>query len=490
MHRTKIIVTLGPASEGEEVIGRLIEAGVNVFRLNFSHGDHAYHKLLIERVRGLADRLGKPVAILQDIAGPKIRVVLDHPLLLQAGQTFLLRKDRTKATHFPTLDINLPEMLLEVKSGQQIYFADGTIRSEVIEVDDAMLTMKVLVGGKLTHGKGVNVPVTDGRISAVTPKDREDIAFGLAQGVDLIALSFVRSANDILAVKELMTGSGKQTPLFAKIEKADALDHLDEIIEAADGIMIARGDLGVELSVHRVPVIQKKIMQRTRIKGIPVITATQMLTSMISSPYPTRAEVSDIANAVLDGTDAVMLSDETTIGDYPEKAVGVLLDTIIETETCYPWFREFQEIRGTRRAIAAAAVTLAQRTGAAGIVSFTETGLSSLMVARQRPQPRTIAVTSNPKTYRRLAVVWGVEPFLQPCSYVNSDEAIFHFFSRAVKIGFLDLSRPFVVTIARHSDQTGSTNVVQLVDEACLSELASFFDAGDTKAGTGSRMPC
>ncbi len=371
--------------------------------------------------------------------------------------------------------VTLPEILTDLKVGQQIYFADGSIRTEVREILADQVILRVLVGGRLTHGKGVNLPLTDLKIPVLTEKDKADLLFGLAHGVDLIALSFVRSAEDIRMIKQLIAEKGKDVPVFAKIEKAEALQHIEEIVWAADGIMIARGDLGVELGVHKVPVIQKQIIKAANGKGIPVITATQMLTSMIASPYPTRAEVSDIANAVLDGTDAVMLSDETTVGEYPEAAVKTLRETISETENCYPWYREFQEVRGVRRAIAAAAVTLSQRTCAAGIVSFTETGLSSLMVARQRPKTRIIAVTSNPQTYRRLAVVWGVEPFLAPRSYVNSDEAIYHFFTAAAEQKFLDLDAPFVVTIGRHSDKSGSTNVVQLVDATCIKELAAVF---------------
>jgi pyruvate kinase len=477
MRKTKIIVTLGPATQKEEIITRMIKAGVNVFRLNFSHGDHSYHRRLIGLVRKISDRLHRPVAVLQDISGPKVRVVLEKPLILEAGENVHLRRIEVTGSEPLSIGINLPEMLSGVEAGQQIYFADGTIRTEVMDISRDRILLRVLVGGTLTHGKGVNIPVIDFNVSPLTDKDRHDIIFGIEQGVDIIALSFVRSAEDIKAAKALMGERGSETPLFAKIEKAEALLHLDDIVEAADGIMIARGDLGVELGVHRVPILQKKIIKKASGEGIPVITATQMLTSMISSPYPTRAEVSDIANAVLDGTDAVMLSDETTVGKYPEEAVKTLIDTIVETESCYPWFRECHDVRETRRAIAAAAIALAQRTEAEGIISFTETGLSALMVARQRPRTRTLAVTSNPKTYRRLAIVWGVEPFLTPRSYINSDEAIYHFFRDASAGSFVDLVHPFVVTIGRHSDKSGSTNVVQLVDQACMAELTAFFGA-------------
>ncbi|MEJ2689707.1 MAG: pyruvate kinase [Deltaproteobacteria bacterium] len=475
MQKTKIIVTLGPATEREDIILRLIGAGVNVFRLNFSHGDHHYHAMLIARVRTLAGYYQRPIAILQDISGPKIRVNLSKPLQLERDQLISLQRGNQQPPSEETITVTLPEILADLKVGQQIYFADGSIRTEVREILSNRIILRVLVGGRLTHGKGVNLPLSDLKIPVLTKKDKADLQFGLAHGVDLVALSFVRSAEDIKMTKKLIAEKRKDVPVFAKIEKAEALQHLEEIVWAADGIMIARGDLGVELGVQKVPVIQKKIIKEANGKGIPVITATQMLTSMIASPYPTRAEVSDIANAVLDGTDAVMLSDETTVGEYPEAAVKTLRETISETENSYPWYREFHEVRGVRRAIAAAAVTLSQRTSAAGIVSFTETGLSSLMVARQRPKTRVIAVTSNPQTYLRLAVVWGVEPFLAPRSYMNSDEAIYNFFTAAAEQKFLDLSAPFIVTIGRHSDKSGSTNVVQLVDEACIKELDAVF---------------
>ncbi|MDA8165017.1 MAG: pyruvate kinase, partial [Desulfobacteraceae bacterium] len=246
-------------------------------------------------------------------------------------------------------------------------------------------------------------------------------------------------------------------------------------IAAADGAMIARGDLGVELGVEKVPVLQKRILQAARLRGRPVITATQMLTSMLASPYPTRAEVSDIANAVLDGTDAVMLSDETAVGGYPEEAIRVLDKTIRETEAVYPWYRELQDISGNRKAIAASAVTLCQTTDAEGVVSFTASGLTALMVARHRPRVRIIANTSNPRTYRRLAAVWGVEPFFAERSFRNSDEAIYYFYQRAVMQDLIAETSTFVVTIGRHSNKTGSTNLIQILDRECIEQLETVY---------------
>lgn len=474
--RTKIVATLGPATETTERIEQLIRLGVNVFRLNFSHADHEFHGRLIDRVRSCAERLGAVIAILQDISGPKIRVEPMAPLSLRAGDEMMIYRQRVPQG-VPGIALNYPEVLDALALGDQIFFADGTIRVETVRLDGAGVLVRVLQGGELSSRKGVNLPVKRLALAALTPKDRADLLFGVARGVDLVAVSFVRTADDLLLTRQLLNEAGANTPIFAKIEKEEALDNLEKVVEAADGILIARGDLGVEIGVHRVPVIQKQVLRRASLKGIPVIVATQMLTSMVASPYPTRAEVSDVANAVLDGADAVMLSEETTVGQYPAEAVKVLDLTIRETETCYPWFREFRELRGHRRAFAAAAVTLQRTTGAAGIVSFTESGLTALMVARQRPQTRLIAVTTNQRTLRRLAVVWGVEPVLVSKVFANSDEALSHFFRQAVDANLIQIDREhfYIVTIGRQSNRSGSTNLLALIDQSCFKELVAAF---------------
>jgi pyruvate kinase len=476
MHRTKIVATLGPATDRPEMIEKLINLGVNVFRLNFSHGDHSYHGRLIRRIREITARLGEPVAILQDISGPKIRIgLIDGIMLLKAGDHLEVHRNPVSGSDFNQINISHPEVLDVLKRGDHIFFADGAIHTQVEESDSGKVVLRVLVGGKLTSRKGMNLPVTNLNIPTITRKDRADIRFGIEQGVDIIALSFIRSAEDIREAKRLIADAGGETPVFAKIEKSEAIDSLDQIIETADGVMIARGDLGVELGVEKVPVLQKRILQQARQRGIPVITATQMLTSMLTSPYPTRAEVSDVANAVLDGTDAVMLSDETAVGSYPEEAIRTLVKTIGETETIYPWYRELADTSGNRKAIAAAAVTLSQTTGAEGVVSFTESGLTALMVARHRPRTRIIASTSNSKTFRRLAVVWGVEPFLAERSYRNSDEAIYNFFRSAVEAERIEPHHTFVVTIGRHSNRSGSTNLIQILDRECIETMEMVY---------------
>jgi pyruvate kinase len=471
MDRTKIIATLGPATADKDIIERLILLGVNVFRLNFSHGDYDFHAKLIKDARSAAEKLNRPIALLQDISGPKIRVKPMEPHWLVENDLLHLWKKTPPKGVQNAISINYPKILDGVNIADQVYFADGTIRATVESTDSDKVTVRILTGGKLTTGKGVNLPVGQSNLSAITEKDRDDIKFGISQNIDLLALSFVQSAADIRQAKKLIKTEGENTPVFAKIEKGSALKNIEEIILEADGLMIARGDLGVEMGPYIIPVLQKQIIAKAREKGLPVIIATQMLISMVSSPYPTRAEVSDIANAVLDGADAVMLSDETTVGDFPEEAVKVVSDTIRETETYYPWYREFVEIRDNRKAMAAAAVALSQRMGVSAIVTFTETGLTALMVARQRPEVRIIAVTSNDKTYRRLSVVWGVEPFLVERKYQDSDKAILSFYKRAVKQKKIDPDEPFIVTISRHSTKTGTTNVVQLVDKQSIKEL-------------------
>jgi pyruvate kinase len=474
MTRTKIIATLGPATADKAIMERLILLGVNVFRLNFSHGDHDFHAKLIRDARSVAEHMHRPIALLQDLSGPKIRVNPMEPVQLAEGDLLHVWRTEPPEGAKNAISINYPDILDGVSIGDQVCIADGAICAAVESVDADKVTVIILTGGKLTTGKGVNIPVGQARLSAMTEKDKKDIQFGISRKIDLIALSFVQSAADVRQAKELVKMEGEDIPVFAKIEKGSALENIEEIILEADGLMIARGDLGVEMGPYIVPVMQKRIVAKARDRGMPVIIATQMLMSMVSSPYPTRAEVSDIANAVLDGADAVMLSDETTIGDFPEEAVKVISSTIHETEKYYPWYREFVEMRDSRKAIAASAVALSQRIKVSAIATFTETGLTALMVARQRPEVRIIAVTSNEKTYRRLAVVWGVESILVERKYHDSDKAILNFYKRAVKQKRIDPDEPFIVTISRHSTKTGTTNVVQLVDKQSIKELQNL----------------
>ncbi|MFC1523222.1 pyruvate kinase [Thermodesulfobacteriota bacterium] len=475
IRKTKIIATLGPATDTRDLIEKMIKMGVNVFRLNFSHGDYDYHETLINRVRTIAARLDMPVALLQDISGPKIRVgEIEGSLELQPGNILSISTGQTKKSPHE-ITFNHPEVLQQLQQGDHIYFADGTIRTEVVSVRPEVIEVKILSRGRLTSRKGVNLPLTQLPIDSITEKDREDIDFGVAHGVDFIALSFIRSHEDIKHAKKIIAAANGDIPVIAKIEMMTALDHLTEIMEIADGIMVARGDLGVELGVHKVPVVQKNIIEQARSRGIPVITATQMLTSMLTSPYPTRAEVSDIANAVLDGTDAVMLSDETAIGNNPEAAIRVLTMTINETEKMYPWNKAVSDMFGNRVAIAASATLLAEQSHAMGIACFTYSGRSAQLVACHRIRKRIIATTSNSKTFRRLSIVWGVEPFFVEFSHINSDAAISLFIKKARKAGLIQEEDALVIIIGHHSNQTGTINQIQFLDNPAFKRLQDML---------------
>jgi pyruvate kinase len=318
MRKTKILVTVGPACNTPEMIEKLILTGVNVFRLNFSHSNHKEHKNSLEMIRSVSKKLNKSVGVLQDISGPKIRICeLKKPLLLKEGDSLEFFREETEGK----VSINHPKVLDSLKVNDLIYLADGTIRVKIVKVEVNKVISEVLVGGELTSKKGVNFPSSKLDIPAITQKDIKDIMFGVENDVDFMALSFVQTPQDVLTAKDIIKSYGKEIAVFAKIEKKDAIENIDAIMDVSDGIMVARGDMGVELGVDKVPKVQKMLIKKANEKGKPVITATQMLTSMMNSPYPTRAEISDVANAVLDGIDAVMLSDETTVGKYPIEAV-------------------------------------------------------------------------------------------------------------------------------------------------------------------------
>ena len=327
MKKTKIVATLGPSSIDK--IEDLIKAGVDVFRLNFSHANHKTHKESIKKIRETAKKLNSKTAILQDISGPKIRIgEVDGLLELKKGDKIKLVKKHPKNRY--ELTISYPEIIDHVNIGEYVFFADGSIRTKVIDKTKDALILEVKNDGVLSSRKGVNFPHSNLKISAITQKDKKDLIFGAKNGIDIVAISFVNNKEDILKAKNILKEYNASPWVIAKIETKKGVENLDEILEVADGVMVARGDLGIEVGVEKVPVIQKKIIRKANKLKKPVITATQMLLSMVNSPFPTRAEVSDVANAVMDGSDGVMLSDETTVGKYPVKAVEVLKKTIIE----------------------------------------------------------------------------------------------------------------------------------------------------------------
>ncbi len=413
MPRTKIICTIGPASESPEVLRALVSNGMSVARLNFSHGEQEGHLEKIRRIRTVSEELGRHVAVLQDLAGPKIRVgsIPEPGIRLEAGDPLMLTSEPVAGsrTRVSVSYAGLPE---EVRPGDRILLADGLMELVVREAGGTEIRTEVVTGGVLTSRKGINLPSGSVRMPSLTEKDWADLCFGLDHGVDLVAVSFVRSAAEVERVKEAVRDRGRDVPVIAKIEKHEALDELDAIIEASDGIMVARGDLGVEIPLERVPGLQKTLIRRANRAGIPVITATQMLRSMVDSPRPTRAEAADVANAVLDGTDAVMLSEETATGDHPVEALRFMSRIVASAEDVFPHERYLGFTPGpdVSESVAHASCVLAEHLNAAAIVAPTSSGRTAAHVSRFRPRQPIIAVSPHIGTVRRAMLNWGCEP--------------------------------------------------------------------------------
>jgi len=439
VRRAKIVCTLGPATSVEGVLDRLIAAGLDVARLNFSHGSHEDHAENYHRVRAAAERNGKAVALLADLQGPKIRLArfASGPVELVAGQTFTITTDDVPGdvTCCGTTYAGLPG---DVKVGDPLLIDDGRLALEAIEVTATKVVTKVIVGGPCSNNKGINLPGAAVSVPALSEKDIVDLRYALHLGVDWIALSFVRSAEDYLDVKRVMDEEGITVPVLAKIEKPQAVDNLEEIIDAFDGIMVARGDLGVEMPLEVVPLLQKRAIGLARQYGKPVIVATQMLETMISAQRPTRAEVSDVANAVLDGADALMLSGETSVGQDPVNVVTTMASIIEYTEEGgldrLPAL-DMPLTDGTARAVTHAAAAVAEQTQARYLVAFTETGTSAALVARHRSKVPILAFTPNVKVRNQLAMLWGVETFFVATSE-HTDDMV-----RQVDLALLNLGR-------------------------------------------------
>jgi pyruvate kinase len=427
MRKAKIVATIGPASRAPDRLRAMMLAGMDVARVNMSHGSHESHAETIRTVRVLAAELDRPVAVLLDLSGPKIRTGLlkDHqPINLQAGQQLtittrdiLTERGGETGNDASIVSTNYPHLSQDVKTGDRILLADGLIELSVEQVGQTDLLCRVVNGGQLGENKGINLPGVKLSAPSLTEKDRADLSFGLQQQVDYVALSFVRSARDCIGAKTLIEFLGADVPLIAKIEKREALDDLDNIIEACDGVMVARGDLGVETAVESVPFHQKQIIAKANAAEKLVITATQMLESMTHEPRPTRAEASDVANAILDGTDAVMLSAETAVGNYPVPAVETMARIISFTENSWQRPERTGElIRGHQtgaegRAIAEAAIYAANELRARLIVVFSKSGKMARHLAALRPDQRIIAFTPHHRSYCALAAVWGIEPY-------------------------------------------------------------------------------
>lgn len=431
MRRTKIVCTIGPASRSPEALERLIRAGMDVARLNFSHGTQAEHLEVIATVRRIAAAQGRPVAILQDLAGLKIRIgeIATGSVTLEAGAPFTLTTRQVLGSRQEVF-VPYSRLTKDVQPGDTLLLSDGDVALEVLGATEEDVLCRVITGGTLASRKGVHLPARSITAAVFTDKDRDDLDFGLRHEVDYVALSFVRTAADILEARSLIRNHGSTVPLVAKIETEPSLSHIDEIIDSVDGIMVARGDLGVAIPLATVPRLQKMLIGKANRAGKPVITATQMLRSMQDSPRPTRAEVTDVANAVLDGTDAVMLSEETAIGRFPVDAVTMMAAIAADAESSFPfdaWIDRVETGGPVPEAVARAACAMATEIDAAAILSYTQSGGSARRVAQYRPRVPIIAPTPHAETCRRLALVWGVTPLLtqnQPTTDALIDGAL------------------------------------------------------------------
>jgi pyruvate kinase len=414
LRHSKIVCTIGPASRDPHILKRLLEAGMDVARLNFSHGSHSDHLQCMQTLRSTANKLGKTIAILVDLQGPKIRTGVlagGVPVTLRAGQKFTITTAKIlgDSTRVNTTFLPLPK---EVHRGDRILLSDGLIELRVAQVQGKEVICRVVNGGALGEHKGINLPGLRLRVPALTPKDKADLKFALAQGADYIAVSFVRRPEDVVLAKTLIRRAGKTTPVIAKLEKPEAIENLEGILRVSDGVMVARGDLGVEMNPERVPVVQKNIIARAREFRRPVITATQMLESMTENPRPTRAEASDVANAIFDGSDAVMLSAETASGKYPVEAVSMMARIIEEAEASITEFARpaTQEKLKVAETVAELVCHASRELHMKWIVVFTHSGFTARLISRYRPLVPIAAFSPEAETRRRLALLWGVAP--------------------------------------------------------------------------------
>ncbi|HQT74079.1 MAG TPA: pyruvate kinase [Acidiphilium sp.] len=462
--RTKIVATIGPASSTPEMLAQLFETGADVFRLNFSHGTHEDHLARLQLIRALERKFDRPIGILADVQGPKLRVgqFRGGRVQLQAGAEFQLDLNPAPGD---TRRVNLPhpEIIAAASIGATLLLDDGKLRLRVLRKREDQLLTEVVTGGPLSDRKGVNVPDVVLPIPALTKKDRADLAFALEHGIDYIGLSFVQRAADVLEAKEIAAG---RALVMTKMEKPQALDNLDEIMDATDAVMVARGDLGVELPPEEVPIVQKRIIRAAQQRGLPVVVATQMLESMISAPAPTRAEASDVATAVFDGADAVMLSAESAAGQYPREAVNMMDRIVARVERDDDWRRTIDAKRPdpephSADAIARAAEQVAHTIGARAIVAFTSSGASALRVARERPDCPVIGLTPSTITARRLAAVWGVHAVVAQ-DVGSMTEAVALSARVARQEGFAQPGEEIVVVAGVPFGQSGTTNALRV----------------------------
>ncbi|HEC2646229.1 TPA: pyruvate kinase [Campylobacter jejuni] len=474
LKKTKIVATVGPASEKEEILRQMIINGVNVFRLNFSHGTHEYHKKNLDTIRKVAKELHIRIGILQDISGPKIRTgELKEPFELKKGDRLdfyreTILGEKIAQNHYK-ISINQKSILDMLKIDEYIYLYDGSIRAKVVNIDDQKIETIIENDGFLNSNKGINFPNTKINIDVITQKDKNDLLWGIKNEVDFLAISFVQNAHDIDEVREILAQNNAKISIFAKIEKFDAVENIDEIIKSSDGIMVARGDLGIEVPYYKVPNIQKEIIQKANNASKPVITATQMLFSLAKSKTATRAEISDVANAVLDGTDAVMLSEESAVGIDPANAVDIMCQTIIETEKRYPYnkfndFNDFNDLDNTDKIMRSSA-HLATDLNADAIFSLTSSGKSAIKIARYRPNIEIIAVGHSEKTLNSLSIVWGVNPAILVNKSNELTELLKDSVRSSVEKGFMDKDKCYLLTAGFPTGVEGTSNLIRILNK-------------------------
>lgn len=465
--RTKIVCTLGPASDKEDVLTQLVENGLNVCRFNFSHGSHEEHKVRLDLVKKVREKLNQPIAILLDTKGPEIRTGQfgEPEVLLEEGQKFTITMNDVIGTK-EMCTVSYKDLAKDVVSGDTILIDDGLVGLRVEEVNGEDIICVVENSGIVKNHKGVNVPGVKINLPAITPKDRSDIEFGISQGIDFIAASFVRKASDVLAIREILEeNNATDIQIISKIENQEGVDNLDEILEVSDGIMVARGDLGVEIPTEEIPVVQKMMIKRCNEVGKPVITATQMLDSMIRNPRPTRAEVTDVANAIYDGTDAIMLSGETAAGKYPVEAVKTMATIAKRTEQTLDYNRILKENSKNNNtvtdAISHATCSTAVDLNASAIITSTSTGYTARMVSKFRPNCPIIATTNNEKVMRQLGLSWGVYT-VKSKKAINTDEVIENSIDAAKNANYINNGELVVVTAGVPVGVSGTTNLIKV----------------------------
>lgn len=479
--KTKIVCTIGPACSSGETMAAMVEAGMNVARLNFSHGTLEQHRSAIESLKRIREETGRNIGILQDLSGPKIRTGLlpKEGIPLETGSRVRLvaagageeapaETAAERAACEPRIPVQYPFLLRDVPEQEQILLDDGRIGLRVERKTDSALVCRVVYGGLLKSHKGVNFPDLALSAHAPTPKDLEDLRFGLELGVDFVALSFVQAAEDLLTLREQIRRLGSDAQVIAKLERKVSLDNLDAILRSSDGVMVARGDLGIEADLSMIPIYQKKIVRQANLQRVQVITATQMLDSMIRNPLPTRAEVTDVANAIYDGSDAIMLSGETAVGRYPVEAVRTMRRIADNVERNLgldrTWFREQSEYQSTseQAALADAVCASAGRTGARCIVACTAGGYTARLLARNRPEAPIVALTAHPRTFYRLSLVWGVESILLPRSGDDFPDTL-RMADRALKErGWASDGDLVIVAAGIPASRPGGTNIMKL----------------------------